>query len=95
MPSKRYSKLVLDGVEKQGFLPDEIARITGLTASRIQKIMCEKASLTLAQLAAIEHATGMTGGQLAVRSGIVPDKRLSAVMDAWAEVRNESKEVQV
>jgi hypothetical protein len=66
MGSAIYSKLVLEGLEKRGLQPKDVARITGLPLAKIQRIQVEKASFTNKQLDAIEEATGMSDGQIAL-----------------------------
>lgn len=66
MGSAIYSKLVLEGLGKRGLQPDDVARITGLPLAKIRKIQLKKASFTNKQLDAIEDATGMSDGQIAL-----------------------------
>jgi hypothetical protein len=61
-----YSKIVLEGLEKRGMLPNEVSRITGLSVAKIKKILDGKASFTHKQFDAIEEATGMNDGQIAL-----------------------------
>ena len=91
MAGASYSKSVLAGLKKNGLLPDEVRRITKMSASRIQAVLHGKAGFTDAQLTAIENATNMSAGELAMAS-VTPDKALRSVMGAWGDyMRSERK----
>ena len=91
MASAAYSKAVLVGLQMQGMSGADVARITGLTPLWIQSALEEKASLADSHLALIEAATGMSAGQLALRSKAVSDDAVVAVMNAWASTRDSKK----
>lgn len=88
MASVVFSKAVLSGLLIQGVAISEIAAITGLTQPEIRNFIRRKAAFTDSQLAAIERATGLTGGQLAVISEPSMDAATKAVFEQWAEVRD-------
>lgn len=85
MASPQYSKSVLHGLQKLGLLPRDVAKITGLSEPRVRSILLEKAHFTDGNLAAIEEATSMSAGQLAM-STLDADESFKAIINGWAAV---------
>ena len=84
MASPKYCKAVLAGLQKRGVSAAEVTRITGVTQAWLGMVLEGRASFADAQLAAIESATGMSAGQLALQSKADYDDSIAQVMDAWA-----------
>lgn len=91
MPSSEFSKLVIAGLKKAGMPLVDVARITGLTEARIEKVLAQKAALTHPQMDAIERATGRTAGQLAMSGAGIKDKRFASVINALAEAHENTR----
>jgi cyanate lyase len=87
MASTIFSKAVLLGLSNEGFSSADVSAMTGLTPAKIKSIALGKSTLTDKNVAAIERATGLTGGQLAVRSEKSPDPALRKLMDGLASAR--------
>jgi hypothetical protein len=92
MPSSEFSKLVIAGLKKAGMPLVDVARITGLTEARIEKVLAKKATLTHSQMDAIERATGRSAGQLAISGAGIKDKRLTSLIDALAECHENTRD---
>jgi hypothetical protein len=84
MPSAPYSKTVVTGARRAGVPEAKLLRATGLSKSELRTVLAERKRLTDKQLAGIERATGLTGGQLAALAIEPKGGALKDLCDLWA-----------
>ena len=86
MAGTKFSKAILVGLRKKGFTLHKVEKMTGLSQAALKLILEERGSFKSSHLHRIEQATHISTGQLAVASMRKPDKAISELMDAWAEM---------
>jgi hypothetical protein len=79
-----FSKAVLVGMQKRGSSLKDVSRITGLSKPHLELVLKEKAIFEDSVIVAIESATGLSSGQLALLSLDNPDPQLVAIMTGHA-----------
>lgn len=82
--SPLFCSAVLNGVRKQGLSIPTICDLVGLPETKLRRILQEKAALEVRHIRSIERATGLTAGQLAVKSDPAAAEALGELMDELA-----------